>query len=103
MYDLSLEIEPGELEKGIEDTLLAIEEIIRNGSDVIYFDLLKVLGGKMGDNVAAIILQTEEFGFIGREEIKEIKNGKARPIIITEAGMKRLQDIKRTKNNNKTL
>lgn len=100
MYELSVEIEPSELEKGIEDTLLAIEEIMMSGSDVIYFDLLRVLGEKMGDNVAAIILQTEKFGFIGREKIKEIRNGRARPIIITEAGMTRLQDIKKQKRKN---
>ncbi|MFA6096134.1 MAG: hypothetical protein WC788_00730 [Candidatus Paceibacterota bacterium] len=97
MYELSLEIEPGELEKGIEDTLLTVEEIRGSGSEVIYFDLLKILGGKMGNNVAAIILRTEQRGLIGRGEIREVKNGRARPIIITEEGKKRLKEIKKTK------
>ncbi|MFZ2970869.1 MAG: hypothetical protein WA063_07005 [Minisyncoccia bacterium] len=97
MFNLDIELEPKVLENGIETTLLKIEEMNVSGNGVPYKDLIKTLEGDMGDNVAAIILKTERRGLIGRGQIKKVENGKTCPIIITDQGKKRLEEIKRTK------
>jgi len=94
MYELSINIGQEDLENGIKDTLLEVEEMATSG-DVIYTNLIRSLGKKWGDNVAGIILKVEQLGFIGREEIKEVKRGmRVRPISITEKGKKKLAALK---------
>lgn len=101
MFNLDIEFEPGVLERGIEDTLLKVEEMNEGGKTVIYFNLVKKLEKEMGDNVAAIILKTEECELIGRAQIKQNGNAKVRPIIITDKGRKRLEEIKKNRKINK--